>query len=75
MLAQLAARNRIEELRLYGAGSRTLPAEVTLGGQVFKLETETAVTAGGFVETTVTARAPQGPGAQLTAWLPRGTAR
>lgn len=67
-LAQIAARNRAEELRLLGLGG-TLPAQVTLGGQSFDLTTAQEVTAAGLVEVTVTARAAQGAGAQYVVYL------
>lgn len=68
-IAELAAENRAEELRLYGPG-RALPARVQLGGAEIVLETRTRTTAAGLVEATVTARHPDGVGAVLVAVLP-----
>lgn len=69
LLARLAARNRAEELQLYGGTGPALPAEVALGGQRFRLETQQEITAGGLIKTRVTARAASGEGAQLTLYL------
>jgi len=44
------ARNRAEELRLYGiAGAADLPATVDMAGQTFSLETTTMTTAAGLI--------------------------
>lgn len=67
-LAQIAARNRAEELQLSGLAGN-LPAQVTLGGRLFDLTTAREVTAGGLVQVTVTARAPDGAGAQYVVYL------
>lgn len=70
-LAQIAARNRAEEVQLFGlAGS--LPAQVTLGGQLFDMMTTREVTAAGLVQVTVTARTPRGAGAQYVVYLRPG---
>ena len=71
LLARIAARNRAEELQLYGIGGGALPGQVTLGGQRFDLDTDTEATAGGLLRATVTARAPSGEGATLVLYLPR----
>ncbi|WP_146591313.1 type IV pilus modification PilV family protein [Puniceibacterium confluentis] len=71
LLAQVAAENRAEELRLYGTvAAGGLPASVTLGGQVFAVEVRLAPTAAGLSEARITARAQSGEGALLVAVLP-----
>lgn len=72
LLAGIAARNRAEELQLYGAAGAPLPGHVTLGGQSFDIATETEATAGGLLRATVTARAASGEGATLILYLPQG---
>lgn len=69
MLAQLAVRNRAEELRL-PAGAATLGDQVTLGGQVFTLTSDSLPTAGGVVQVTLSARSERGPGARIVVYLP-----
>ena len=71
LLARVAARNRIEELQLYGPTAR-LPETVTLGGQTFLLSTQSATTEAGLVRLVVRARSDTGEGAQLVAYLARG---
>ena len=71
MLAQLAAENRAEELRLYGSAAG-LPGTVELGGRIFALSVETERTAAGLATARITARAETGEGAQLLAVLPGG---
>lgn len=68
MLAQLAARNRAEELKLLGQAAG-LPDTVVIGGQSFALTTDLAVTAGGVVRADVTASAQDGPGAQVVVYI------
>tara|TARA_R110002049_G_scaffold44333_3_gene129868 strand:- start:115894 stop:116280 length:387 start_codon:yes stop_codon:yes gene_type:complete len=71
VLAQLAARNRAEELRvLGGSGGGALPGVVVQAGRNFTLTTTTARTASGLVEATITARAPGGGGAVQVIYLP-----
>lgn len=70
LLARIAARNRAEELQLYGATGTPLPRQVALGGQSFDITTETEPTAGGLLRATVTARARTGEGATLILYLP-----
>lgn len=74
MLAQVVARNRVQELMLFGAaGAGALPAEVEMGGRVFRVRVETDATAGGLTRAQVSVRGPDGPGAYLVAYvLPRG---
>ena len=69
-LAQLVVRNRAEELHLPAGGRGALPAEVTQSGKIFRIETTTLRTAAGLIETTITALAPGGAGAQLVVYLP-----
>ncbi|MEP5151789.1 prepilin-type N-terminal cleavage/methylation domain-containing protein [Planktotalea sp.] len=66
--AQIAARNRAEELKLLGP-SANLPSSVTLGGQTFELEQDNETTAGGFVKSTITAKSQRG-GALYIVYLP-----
>ncbi|MDF1773366.1 MAG: type II secretion system protein [Pseudophaeobacter sp. bin_em_oilr2.035] len=75
LLARIAARNRAEELQLYGPVGTPLPGQVTLGGQRFDLDTKTEATAGGLLRATVTARAASGEGATLVLYLPRESRR
>ncbi|MGR3375615.1 type IV pilus modification PilV family protein [Salipiger abyssi] len=72
LLARIAARNRAEELRLYGPQGSALPDRVILGGQSVTLDTRTETTQSGLVRATVTARAQSGEGAQLTVYLAPG---
>ena len=70
MLAQIVARNRVQELQLYGAiGAGNLPGQVDMGGRSFQVNVETKSTAGGLIEASVTVRAPDGPGAYLVAYV------
>ncbi len=76
VLAQLAARNRAEELQLLGTvNSSALPEMVEIAGQNFTLKISTKTTAAGLTETTVTARAERGGGALYVVYLPRGFAQ
>ncbi|WP_299693822.1 prepilin-type N-terminal cleavage/methylation domain-containing protein [uncultured Tateyamaria sp.] len=73
-LAQIAVRNRAEELRLLGPDA-SLPETVTLDGRAVTLDEDRTVTAGGLVRLTLTARVPGAAGAQLVVYLdpgPRG---
>ena len=70
VLAQIVARNRVQELQLYGAlGARNLPGQVEMGGRSFQVSVETKSTAAGLVEVTVIVRGPDGPGAYLVAYV------
>jgi general secretion pathway protein I len=68
MLAQIAARNRAEELKLLGPYAQ-LPPTVFLGGQSFDLKQDNTTTAGQFVKSTVTAKGQRG-GAQYVVFVP-----
>ncbi|APE42082.1 hypothetical protein BOO69_00655 [Sulfitobacter alexandrii] len=71
LIAQIAARNRAEELRLVPPGERAaLPGTVTIGGQAIDIDTTTKTTAAGLVEATVTARSARGGGAIFVLYLP-----
>lgn len=72
LLARIAARNRAEELQLYGGRGPALPAEVELAGQAIAIDTGMQATAGGLLRATVTARAASGEGAALTVYLRPG---
>ncbi|MEL7091491.1 MAG: type II secretion system protein [Pseudomonadota bacterium] len=74
VLAQIAVRNRAEELRLYGPGA-ALPTEVTLAGHPLTLSQDTTVTAGGLARVTVVAQVASGAGAQLVVWVAPGALR
>jgi len=70
VLAQIVARNRAQELQLYGGqGAQALPDEVDMGGRTFKVTVQTATTAAGLVEAVITVRGPDGPGAHLVAYV------
>ncbi|WP_164860870.1 prepilin-type N-terminal cleavage/methylation domain-containing protein [Parasedimentitalea marina] len=71
ILARLAARNRAEELQLYGPG-HALPGQVTLAGQPISIETHSETTAGGLLLSRITARAVSGEAAMLVVYLPPG---
>lgn len=71
LLAQLAVRNRAEELRITGlSGAARLPDRVTLGAHSFTYQMQTEATAGGLVRIDLTAQSAQGPGAALVLFLP-----
>lgn len=72
LLAQIAAENRAEELRL---GLSGLPGTVTLGPEVITVEVTTLPTAAGLVEARIRARTASGPGTVLVAYLPTGGPR
>ncbi len=67
-LAQLAADNRIETLKLMGSGA-ILPDRVMLAGQEFILVTVFETTLSGVLLANVTARGPNGAGAVVSAYL------
>lgn len=67
-LAQLAAENHAEALRLPGAGAP--PQSVTLGPYDFRIETRRRTTAAGLVRADITVRSTEGPGAFLVVVLP-----
>lgn len=74
-LAQIIARNRAQELRLYG-GRADLPGQVRMGGRDFRVSVVTRSTSGGLLRAAITVRAGPGPGAHLVAFVPpRGAAR
>ena len=71
LLAQIAARNRAEQLYLLAPQDHaTLPGTVTMGGQTVTINTTTKRTSGGLTEATVTARAQRGGGAIFVIYLP-----
>lgn len=73
-LAQIVARNRAQELRLFG-GSAALPDTVRMGPRDFRVGVETETTAGGLLRAEITVRAEAGPGAYLVTFVPvRGVA-
>lgn len=74
LLARIAARNRAEELQLYGT-AHPLPGQVAQGGRSITLDTAVKPSAGGLLQATVTARADSGEGAQLVVYLAPGQAR
>ncbi|WP_097806337.1 type IV pilus modification PilV family protein [Pelagimonas varians] len=74
LLAQIAARNRAEELQLLGARA-SLPSRVTLGPYYFTLTVQNETTEAGLVQSTVTARSNSGEGAQLVVYLAQGFGR
>lgn len=70
VLAQIVARNRVQELQLYGAvQSANLPDSVEMGGRRFQVEVRKTDTASGLVEAAVSVRGPDGPGAYLVAYV------
>lgn len=72
VLAQIVARNRVQELQLYGAlQSGTLPDEVEMGGRLFQISQSKTPTAAGLIEMAITVRGPDGPGAYLVAYVPQ----
>lgn len=71
VLAQIVARNRVQELQLYGAAlSDTLPQSIGMGGREFQVTVDKTTTASGLVEARVAVRGPDGPGAFLVAYVP-----
>ena len=72
VLAQLAAENRAEALRLPGAAD--LPGTVTLGPYRFRVETRRRATAAGLIRADITVTSSEGPGATLVTFLPGGGA-
>lgn len=71
MLAQLAVRNRAEEMRLPGGGA-ALADVVQLGGQRFTLSSQSLPTVSGVVEVALSARSERGVGARIVVYLPGG---
>jgi len=69
LMAQIAAQNRAEELRLLGSRASALPDEVEIGGQRLRLMVETEATAGGLLKATVRARSEAGPGALVITYV------
>ncbi|MBY6113190.1 type II secretion system protein GspI [Mameliella alba] len=70
VLAQLAAENRAEALRLPEAGS--LPDTVRLGPYDFRIETRRRTTAAGLIRADIVVTSSEGPGAALVTFLPAG---
>jgi general secretion pathway protein I len=69
-LAQIVARNRVQELYLLGAtGAASLPAEVQMGGRNFTVSVVPEATAGGLIRAEVTVRSAGGPGAFVVAYV------
>lgn len=66
-LAQLAAENRAEELRLPGVA---LPAQVTQGPYDFQIDTRRRTTSAGLTRADITVTSSEGPGAFLVTVLP-----
>lgn len=74
-LAQVAARNRAEELRLLGPDA-ALPEQVQIGGRTLRIDTDRTVTAGGLVRARIVAQAIDGAGgAQVIVFLSPGGRR
>lgn len=70
VLAQIVARNRVQELQLYGAlAAGSLPTQVEMGGRSFEVNVATQSTAGGLVEAVITVRGADGPGAYMVAYV------
>lgn len=71
LMAQIAAQNRAEELRLLGpVGAGSLPAQVQMGAHSISVQVETEATAAGLFQARITARGASGPGAVLVTFLP-----
>ena len=70
MLAQLATRNRAQELRLPGGGA--LSDTVPLAGQNFVFTTETLPTVSGVVQVAISAQSERGVGARIVVYLSGG---
>jgi general secretion pathway protein I len=68
LLAQLAAENRAEALRL--PDSAGLPASETLGPYSFQIDTRRRSTAAGLIRVDITVTSSEGPGATLVTLLP-----
>lgn len=70
IMAMIVARNRVQELQLYGAsGAGALPGQVEMGGRTFHVTVETEATEGGLLRAAVEVRGADGPGAHLVAYL------
>ena len=71
LMAQTAALNRAEELKLLGiSAARGLPAEVQQGPFIWGFEITQKPTEGGFIEASVRAFAPGQPGARYVVYAP-----
>lgn len=71
LLAQMAAQNRAEELRLLGlAASGSLPDQVSMGPYQVQLSQRRDVTASGVVRVEIRAQIQAAPGAYLVTYLP-----
>jgi len=71
LMAQIAAHNRAEELRLLGTvQARALPATVQMGPYAVTLSVTSETTAAGLTRADIHARTPEGPGAFLVTFLP-----
>ena len=71
LLAQVAAQNRAEELRLMGlARGRGLPTQVQIGPYQVALALHSEVTASGVIRVEISARIDAAPGAYLVTYLP-----
>lgn len=71
LLAQNAAQNRAEELRLLGpARAAALPASIESGPFVIALEVATETTAAGLVQAEIRATTAEGPGTFLVSFVP-----
>lgn len=68
LMAQIAAHNRAEELRLFGVGGN-LPATRQMGPYQITLTVTRTTTAGGLVEARILARAETGEGALLVTYV------
>lgn len=72
MFAQIAARNRGEELKIFGpTGGTGLPQSVTIGAREFIIDTSVERTAGGLDQVTITAK-NQRAGALFITYPQRG---
>jgi len=77
LLAQIAAANRAQALRLQALAQRdtamqALPDVVVMGPYQVQLSQHSQSTASGVVRVTVQARIPGAPGAMLVTYLPPG---
>ncbi len=69
LMAQIAAHNRAEELRLFGVGA-SLPATRQMGPYQITLTVAREATTGGLAKAQIQARANTGEGAVLVIYLP-----
>jgi len=71
VLAQLAAQNRAQELRLLGwIGGRSLPPQVQIGPHLVLLSHHSEATASGVIRVEINARIDAAPGGYLVTYLP-----